>query len=331
MPISPFHQGEQQAQSRAGVRDAMEKKGGVVIRNFMPDQHRAFFAGLPYFVLGMADHSGQPWASMMFGAPGFLSSSLPSLLSVRAWPLLHDPIENCLEDGAVVGCLGIELPTRRRNRVNGRVERCIQGSGFSLRVQQSFSNCPKYIQARRVKIETVDQIPQTPRRGDKLNAEAIGLIGGADTFFIASRAAELDGHTSHGLDVSHRGGLPGFMQVLSDRELAFPDYNGNQLFNTVGNILADPRVGLLLVDFPGGAMLHISGHARIDWKAPDALMRDGAERLIFVTIDQVVWREGACPLSFDFIDYSPHLERQAPQMERGGIVPSRPIGATRQR
>jgi uncharacterized protein len=309
MTSSPFHHGERQVQTRAGVRDVMERKGGAVIRDFMPDQHRAFFETLPFLVVSTADQQGQPWASMLFGSPGFLSSPNPSLLAIEALPAEGDPIAAGMRDGRPLGGLGIELPTRRRNRVNGRIETSESAQRIALRVQQSFGNCPKYIQARKWLPSFDGAAPKAPQVGDRLDDTSIELIARSDTFFIASRAAALEGDASRGLDVSHRGGLPGFVQILSDRQLAFPDYKGNLLFNTLGNILSDARVGLLFVDFAGGALLHIAGRAKIGWDVPSSLLRQGVERLVFVEVDQVVRRAQACPLTFQFVSYSPHLER----------------------
>jgi uncharacterized protein len=67
---SLFHAGEQAIQSRAGVRDRMERKGRAVIRDYMPDQHRAFFAALSFMVVGLADRNGHPWATTLSGRPG---------------------------------------------------------------------------------------------------------------------------------------------------------------------------------------------------------------------------------------------------------------------
>jgi predicted pyridoxine 5'-phosphate oxidase superfamily flavin-nucleotide-binding protein len=238
---SPFHDGEQMVQTKVGVRDQMERRGRVVIRSFMPDQHREFFANQPFLVLSSADREGQPWASMLFGAPGFMTSDQPDLLKVEAWPAAGDPLLHGLGNGAPVGGLGIELPSRRRNRVNGRIEQRRDGIGFALRVQQSFGNCPRYIQARAPQPRLSPDRPQAIQSNDHLIKTDIDLIAVADTFFIASRSAALDDSRSSGLDVSHRGGLPGFVQVISDRELCFPDYKGNLLFNTLGNLLVDPR------------------------------------------------------------------------------------------
>jgi predicted pyridoxine 5'-phosphate oxidase superfamily flavin-nucleotide-binding protein len=305
---SPFHAGEQTIQSLAGVRDRVELKGRAVIRDYMPEQHRAFFAVLPFMVVGLADQNGHPWATTLSGHPGFVNSTEPNLLTIKAWLDPGDPLYSCLRDDAPIGGLGIELSTRRRNRVNGRIEDCIVGEGFSIKVRQSFGNCPKYIQARseqpRIRSRPVPESRMAPHLGDS----EVSLIAGSDTFFIASRSAQLDQEeASQGLDVSHRGGRPGFVRMVSPNELCFPDFSGNLLFNTLGNLEVDPRAGLLFIDFLSGGMLHIIGRARICWDVPETMRSAGVERLIFFDIQCVVNRDHAFPHSFDFVSYSPHL------------------------
>jgi uncharacterized protein len=305
---SPFHAGEQAIQSLAGVRDRMELRGRAVIRDYMPEQHRAFFAELPFLVVGLADQNGHPWATTLSGPPGFMNSAEANLLTIKAWLDPGDPLHSCIRDGAPVGGLGIELSTRRRNRVNGRIENCISGEGFSIRVQQSFGNCPKYIQARNERPRNCSGPAPQSRTASHLGEDDIGFIAEVDTFFIASRSAQLDQEeSSQGLDVSHRGGRPGFVQVISPNELCFPDYSGNLLFNTLGNLEVDARAGLLFIDFQSGRTLYIIGRARICWDVPESMRSAGAERLIFLDIQRVVNREHAFPLSFDFVSYSPHL------------------------
>ena len=306
---SPFHAGEQTIQSLAGVRDRMERKGRAVIRDYMPEQHRAFFAALPFMVVGLADQNGHPWATTLSGPLGFINPAEENLLAIKAWLDPDDPLHSCIRDGAPIGGLGIELSTRRRNRVNGRIENCIIGEGFSIRVQQSFGNCPKYIQARserpRIRSRPVPEFRIAPHLGDS----EVSLIAGSDTFFIASRSAQLDQEeeASQGLDVSHRGGRPGFVGVVSPNELCFPDFSGNLLFNTLGNLEVDPRAGLLFIDFQSSRMLHIIGRARICWDVSEAMRSAGVERFIFFDIQCVVTRDHAFPHSLDFVSYSPHL------------------------
>src|SRR5258707_151668 len=274
----------------------------------MPEQHRAFFAALPFMVVGIADQNGHPWPTTLSGHPGFVNSTEPNLLSIKAWLDADDPLYSCLRDGAPVGGLGIELSTRRRNRINGRIERCIVGEGFSIRVQQSFGNCPKYIQARHERPRPCSKPLPECRMASQLGDSEVSLIAEADTFFIASRSAQLDQEdSSQGLDVSHRGGRPGFVQVVSPNELCFPDFRGNLLFNTLGNLEVDARAGLLFIDFRSRAMLHIIGRARICLNVPETMRSAGVERLIFFDIQCVVIRDHAFPHSFDFVSYSPHL------------------------
>jgi predicted pyridoxine 5'-phosphate oxidase superfamily flavin-nucleotide-binding protein len=305
---SPFHAGEQTIQSLAGVRDRMERKGRAVIRDYMPEQHQAFFAALPFMVLGLADQNGHPWATTLSGPPGFMHSVDESLLAIKAWPDPGDPLHSCIRDGASIGGLGIELSTRRRNRINGRIENCAISEGFSIRVQQSFGNCPKYIQARNERSQPRSRPAPESRMASHLGDSEVGFIAEADTFFIASRSAQLDqDDSSQGLDVSHRGGLPGFVQVVSRTELCFPDFSGNLLFNTLGNLEVDARAGLLFIDFRSSAMLHIIGRARICWDVSETTRSAGIERLIFLDIQCVLNREHAFPHLFDFVNYSPHL------------------------
>jgi predicted pyridoxine 5'-phosphate oxidase superfamily flavin-nucleotide-binding protein len=305
---SPFHVGEQTIQSLAGVRDRIELRGRAVIRDYMPEQHRTFYAALPFMVVGLADQNGHPWATTLSGPPGFMNSTEENLLVVRAWPDPGDPLHSCIRDGAPVGGLGIELSTRRRNRVNGRIENCIIGEGFAIRVQQSFGNCPKYIQARSEHPRLRSGPEPKSRMASHLGDNEVRLIAEADTFFIASRSAQLDQEeASQGLDVSHRGGRPGFVRVVSPTELCFPDFSGNLLFNTLGNLEVDPRAGLLFIDFQSCAMLHVIGRAKICWDVPETMRSAGVERLIFFDIQRVVNRDHAFPHSFDFVSYSPHL------------------------
>jgi uncharacterized protein len=305
---SPFHAGEQAIQSLAGVRDRMERKGRVVIRDHMPDQHRTFFAALSFMVVGLADRNGHPWATTLSGPPGLMSSPSEHLLTIEAWPDPSDPSRSGIADGAPIGALGIELATRRRNRLNGRIEDCIIGEGFKIRVQQSFGNCPKYIQARDERPRLYARATPERRVAPHLGDDEGNFIAAADTFFIASRSAQLDRlDASHGLDVSHRGGRPGFVRVISPNELCFPDFSGNLLFNTLGNFETDPRAGLVFIDFRSGRMLHINGNARICWDVPEESRSVGIERLIFLDIQSVVNRDHAFPHVFDFVSYSPHL------------------------
>ena len=301
---SPWHAGELAAQARVGVSERMAQVGPRTIRPFMPDQHRLFFASLPFLVVGSVDQEGWPWASLLSGAPGFVTSPDPTTLHVAAWPLPGDPLAGVLAPSAAVGLLGIELPTRRRNRANGRMVG-VDESGFTVAVEQSFGNCPKYIQLRDYvhAVTAPTAVPVEPF--SDLADDARRLIGNSDTCFVASYAPA-EG-PKRAVDVSHRGGPPGFLRLASDGAIEVPDYSGNHYFNTLGNLVANPRAGLLLVDFANGDLLQVTGRASIVWEGEEVRALPGAERLWRLTPTHGRWLRGALPLRFAFRELQPHL------------------------
>jgi predicted pyridoxine 5'-phosphate oxidase superfamily flavin-nucleotide-binding protein len=283
---SPWHDGERALQRSVGLEQRMDEVGRKVVRPYMPDQHRAFFAQLPFAVLGSVDEGGDAWATLRAGAPGFLVSPEPRVLRLALAPEPDDPAQAGLRDGAAVGLLGIELHTRRRNRVNGKL-RAAPG-GFELDVVGSFGNCPQYITVRDWSAASREPAPAQVLPG--IGARERSLIEGAATLFVASYADTAAGRR---VDVSHRGGAPGFVQVAPDGTLTVPDYPGNRFFNTLGNLLLNGRAGLVFVDFARGDLLQLSGDAQV---ILDGAALPGAERLWRFTPRRMVWRAGALPL-----------------------------------
>lgn len=299
MDISPFHEDERAAQALAGVGAA-----GGGIRNFMPDQHRSFFELLPYLFVATTDAQGWPLATMLTGAPGFVHSPDPVTLQVDALPGETDPVAGTIAKGAELGILGLDLSTRRRNRANGQVAG-IDDRGFSIAVRQSFGNCPQYIQGRVVYSRA--SVGRAVEQLASLDVEALAMIRKADTFFVASRSRP-DVTTAGGVDISHRGGRPGFVQTDGDT-LTIPDYRGNRYFNTLGNLLGEPRAGLLFIDFETGDLLQLQGLATIDWSDRAAGLIEGAERLWTFRVTKGWRRRAAAGLRWAFVDYSPATER----------------------
>ncbi len=276
----------------------------------MPDQHRQFFAQLPLFLVATVDEQGRPWASPLIGSPGFLHSPEPHLLHVAAQPLYGDPLNETLRDGAAIGGLGIEFHTRRRNRVNGTVILDPDRTGFTLRVMQSFGNCPQYINARQCNELPPPRSHNQPypvQRRNRLDITACALITHADTFFIASSYTGSEDQR-HGADVSHRGGRPDFVQIKDDDTLLFPDYRGNFLFNTLGNLFVNPRCGLLFLDFDSGDALYITGRGEILWEWPrDDPAFHGAQRLVQFHVDETVHIAGAVPFVWNLLGQAPQF------------------------
>ncbi len=292
---SPFHEGEQAVQRRMGVREAIEPFARQVVRPYFPQQHRDFYSQLPFLVAAARDGQDRPWVTLLAGKPGFVRSPDDRSLQIDARPLPGDALEQTLVAGADLGLLGIELETRRRNRVNGTLALAGPG-GMTFAVSQTFGNCPQYITER----EWQWQDPGSPAPawvGSALEERDQRWINTADTFFIASGYQRSDGASSvYGMDASHRGGAPGFVRVNSSTRLVFPDYAGNNHFNTIGNLTVDPRVGLLFVDFDRGSLLQLTGRARIDWDSPAVADHPGAQRLVIVDVEQVVRLDSALPL-----------------------------------
>ncbi|MTV41314.1 2Fe-2S iron-sulfur cluster-binding protein [Duganella radicis] len=291
--MTPFHAGELAIQERVGVRDHMAG-AAAFIRDFMPEQHRQFYASLPFFFLGALDAAGQPWATMLAAGPGFVSTPDEHTLHIGGGMLAGDPLEGQLRVGDHVGGLGLEPTTRRRNRVNGEIVAADEG-GLRIAVTQSFGNCPQYIQHRQHSAAPDDGRKVQVLRGVALTAADRELIARADTFFIASANMKADAGRGRGVDVSHRGGRPGFVRVDDERTLTSPEFVGNFFFNTLGNVAEYPRAGLLFIDFERGDLLHIAVEAEIIWDGPRLQAFAGAERLLRFHVREVVRNAGALP------------------------------------
>jgi predicted pyridoxine 5'-phosphate oxidase superfamily flavin-nucleotide-binding protein len=310
---SPFHAGEQAIQELEGVRERIEEVGRKIIRDWMPAQHREFFQSLPFLVAAALDRAGRPWATLLSGAPGFAVARDSKTLEVRALPAPGDPLAESFGEGEPVGLLGIEFETRRRNRLNGVVAHR-DSQGFTVAVSQSFGNCPQYIQARHL-LRLGERNPVAPLvERPSLSSRAQDLIARADTFFIASVSAEPRGESSsEGLDVSHRGGKPGFVRIGTEASrsvLTVPDFRGNFQFNTLGNLLVNPLAAVLFVDFTSGTLLTLTGKAEIVWTGAELESFEGAERLVRFYVEEGRSLERALPLEWSSnVQPSPHLAR----------------------
>jgi uncharacterized protein len=289
-----FHAGEIELQREAGVAERLARIGPQVIREHMPEQHRSFFELLPFVIVGSVDARGQPTASLLAAPPGFVSSPDASHLRIDALPGRGDPLLDNLAPGAPVGLLGIQPHTQRRNRANG-VLQSIDGAGFQLTVRQSFGNCPKYIGSR----EAV--YVGSAWRGDLslgLGERERALMSAADTFFIASAHphAALGGQRSVGVDVSHRGGPPGFVHFTGDSSFVIPDFKGNNFYNTLGNLRLSPLAGLLFMDFAVGDVLQIEATSSIRAEAHPFSGADGTGRVVGFEVQRARWFPRLSPL-----------------------------------
>jgi predicted pyridoxine 5'-phosphate oxidase superfamily flavin-nucleotide-binding protein len=301
MGSSVFHQGERAVQRLAGV-GAFADRVGQSIRHDMPPAARAFLADRRWIVIGALDADGRPWPAIRAGAPGFVQALDQRTLRIEASAAPGDPIaSDLLAPGALVGLLALDPATRRRLRFNGRVA-AHEGDALVLEADQVFSNCPKYIQRRDEQAVTEVVVPATTARAATLSEAQRDRLRAADTFFIASA------RPGDGVDVSHRGGMPGFVQVDGDR-IAWPDYAGNAMFNTLGNLHVHASAGLLVPDFERGGALIVTGRTAIDWNLEHASRLAGAERIVTLDVDWVVEQTGVLPARFQLREYSPFNPR----------------------
>jgi uncharacterized protein len=300
MDEAPFNPDELTAQALAGGGP----RSAAGIRPFMPEQHRLFFAQLPYIFLAAIDTDGWPLATLLTGMPGFVRSPDPSTVHIAIPPDVADRAADSLVPGRNVGMLGIDFSTRRRNRVNGHIL-SRDAQGIAVAVDQSFGNCPQYIQLRtltgdpRATPAVASAAVEPFRYLDEADRKA---IVSADTFFVASRSRTGAG-AAYGADISHRGGRPGFVRV-DGNVLTIPDFRGNRYFNTLGNLIAEPRAALLFVNFETGSLLQLQGVAHIDWTGSTEQFT-GAERLWRFHVAQGWHRSTSGQLRWSFTEYSP--------------------------
>ncbi|MBP2562521.1 ferredoxin-NADP reductase/predicted pyridoxine 5'-phosphate oxidase superfamily flavin-nucleotide-binding protein [Neorhizobium galegae] len=287
----PWHNGELEIQRKAGVVEKAADLGRRFIRDHLIEQHSLFYQQLPFVVVGAVDDAGDPWATIIAGQPGFLRATDDYTLNVSFRRDPSDPADRGFNNSDAVGVLGIELNTRRRNRINGDVGNS-GPAGFDVKVVQSYGNCPRYIQlrdfyfAREPGLPFVGDVELLPR----LDSDAIEMINSADAFFVASYSEDASGRQADG---SSRGGKPGFVRVDEDGSLTIPDFNGNTFFNTLGNVLLNGRAGLTFVDFSNGDMLQMTGRAKVIFDSAEIVAFQGAERFWNFKPEKLVRRRGA--------------------------------------
>lgn len=262
----PYHEGEKAIQERAGEQAVAERNGRAINTEIMRGALK-FVAQQPMAVLGSVDAHEDIWASIVAGKPGFATAPDPHTVLFDlsdAGSYADDPLWTNIDQDSRVGSLFIELSSRRRLRINGRVAR-VHSNNLRLDVDEAYPNCPKYIQRRHVRTRTMaDALHDArSREGRSIAVEHRAWIERSDTFFVASA------HPTGRVDASHRGGEPGFVRVLNDHTLRVPDYVGNSMYNTLGNFESNPHAGLIFIDFDIGRVVQMTGRPTILWDQPD--------------------------------------------------------------
>jgi len=298
---SVFHAGERAVQQRAG-EVAIADRNGVVIADTILGGARPFIQKQFMVVLASVDAQGAPWSTVLYGQPGFAHADTATALTLDV-PLTRrdqsDPVWANIAANPAIGLLFIELGSRRRYRINGRLQR-LDEHGIEVAVGEAYPNCPKYIQRRHLRAMDGESVPAMLAEGQAIEDGVLCIIRSADTVFVASNHAET------GADASHRGGNRGFVQVVDSHLLRIPDYAGNSLFNTFGNLNIDPRVGLCIPDFDGQKILQLSGRARVLHNQADAAnLTGGTGRFWEVEVERWILRRVPQRLEWEYLDASP--------------------------
>ncbi len=334
---NPFHQGELAVQARAGVSTQAQSVGRIITPH-LPHGADNFLANLPILFQGGLDTLGQVWASALTGNPGFIHAIDAQTVQIQANPQHTDPLQQHAKPNSSTGFLAIDLATRQRFRFNGHATRT--DNTLRIQINQAYGNCPKYIQRRQVTTHApgsaTSQLPSPTTTDTTLSKQDIKLIQHADTFFIATTATgNKPAHTpgvipggggtsggasggasgggsggASGGDVSHRGGTPGFVRINPQGTLTFKDYPGNNMFQTLGNLDADPRAGLLFIDFNTGSTLQLTGQAHTTWTTPSPQDFTDTGRTVAFHPQQILRTPHAINLRWAFKDYSPYNPEQ---------------------
>ncbi len=291
-----YHSGELAVQARLGVQAEAESLakaiGGAVVKPAM----QSFLASQRLAIASTIDSGNRVWASLLTGEPGFLQAVAEQIVKIA---IDSDELKENLRLAEELGLLVIDLATRKRLRLNGKAK--LQGENkIYLHTQQVYFNCPQYIQKREINA-TLNRGKSSVQIGETLSPQQQQFIQQADTFFIASY------HPQGGADASHRGGYPGFVRVLYLNKLVFPDYAGNNMFNTLGNLVENPQAGLLFIDFATGDTLQLTGKAAVAQNTKKALQFAGANRLVEFQIEKVKFLTSATSFQWQFKEYSPYL------------------------
>lgn len=274
-----FHSGEIEIQNQAGEQEVAALTGRI-IQKTINSRAADFISGQSFVVVASLDEEFYPWASFLWGSKGLVSVKTPKSILIHKDKMLQTPsneFRNNLTKNTEVASLFIDFRSKKRHRVNGTMTENMDS--LSLCVEESYPNCPRYIQSKETpgvkKTDCFDESRKTTEHGTKLDAGHREMIRGADTFFVATF------RSGSGMDISHRGGEKGFVQIMENGVLRVPDYQGNGMFNTLGNMHVHPRAGLLFFDFEQGELLQLIGETEIHFNRVDTYERTGGTNRIW--------------------------------------------------
>lgn len=291
-----FHQGELFVQHLAGEGAAAAQNSQMISSHFSNGIVK-FLQTQQFAVLSSTDGQGNVWVTFLTGQPGFAEVLGEQRLAIKAELLEADPLAEESGKEKQIGLLIIDTNRRIRLRINGTAK---MNKALMVTAQQIYGNCPRFIQKRTLSpVNETSRLLKSAQRNQALSQSQRDWIAYADTFYIGSMNDKGE------MDASHRGGNPGFIHVLDEKTILFPDYSGNSLFNTLGNIYSNPASGLLFINYEHGHSLHLTGSAEIIWDEEQSSAFPGAERLVRFEISEVVELVNATELRWEEIEMSP--------------------------
>ncbi len=268
----PFHEGEISVQEELGERDIALGNARLYEDSVIVPAQK-FLTQQSYLIVALADTVEHIPITVLYGDIGFIgladSAKVVVISLVHHTNQIQDPVIRKCVPGARIGSLAIELSSRKRLRINGHI-RSVSTSQIEIVVDESYPNCPKYIQKRTVdRIESPEPRVEVFESGTKMEESFKSQMRKADTFFVSSL------NPTGFADASHRGGEPGFIRMIGDSTLRIPDYPGNSLYNTFGNFKLNPNAGLLFWDFDTNSLLHLQGTVELDFGQTDSINETG--------------------------------------------------------
>jgi uncharacterized protein len=273
-----FHSGELAVQRRAGVQAQAARLSPMVGRGELRGGAAALLAHASFAAITARGRDGHPWISPTAGPPGFLEATASTRLSMHDGLPVGDPLHG-LGEGQPVGIIVMEFAAKRRVRINGTLA-AVDGDTLDVSVAQAYGNCPQYIHPRHIEAETRAAAGDLAvHRDTDITADDVALIQSADTFFLGTT------HPQRGNDASHRGGPAGFVHV-DGNTVSWPDFPGNNMFNSFGNLEIDPTAALLFIDFDNGRTVQLSGTAVVDFSGHATHGNTG--RLVHFSVHRVV-------------------------------------------
>jgi len=300
MVESPFHEGEITVQQRVGEEELAARSSGI-IKDHIPTNAFEFVNKQLILIVSSLDHHQNIWTSILIGKPGFVKIMNEKTIKINFTELVsgrEDPFWENIKTNSNIGGLFIDLSTRRRLKLIGKISWL--EDDLNVLVDKVYPNCPRFIQRREIEVTKKEDDIDPPKKGLNLTGELKNWIRNSDTLFVGSA------NDRNEMDANHRGGNPGFIQIMDDHTLKIPDYPGNSMFNTFGNFMVNPKTGLLVVDFEIGKTLQLTGTAEIVWNEENSEKETGGSRRLWIFhINEWLETDLSKGVQWNFVDYSP--------------------------